>query len=87
MSNEFSNLAWVKGDIPRDREGIYFVYLDKKILGRRFATCCVRKTMNSFMVTIDSYFEWDQGVKILAWVSTDGLEPLGMEELINDTER
>lgn len=81
--NEYSHLDWHKGDIPRDRDGQYLVYLSEPVLSNRIAICRVRKIASGnpkkafgLMVTLNSNFEWDYPeCKILAWVSTDELEP------------
>lgn len=76
-SNQFSHLAWVDADIPRDRPGTYLVWLDRPSLGSRIGTCRVAKTMNSYLVTINNHFEFDCGnLKILKHVPTEGLEPM-----------
>lgn len=80
VSNEFSNIAWINGDIPRDRPGIYLVWLSKPSLGNRIGTCRVSKGMNSMVVTINGNFEFDcGGLKILAYVSAEGLGPIESE--------
>lgn len=77
MSNEFSNLAWIDGDIPRDRPGHYLVWLDKPMLGSRIAVCRAAQGRDSMVVTINSLFEFDCGGReILKYVPTDGLEPM-----------
>lgn len=77
MSNEFSNLAWIDGDIPRDRPGAYLVWLDRPALGNRIAVCRAALGSNSLIVTINSQFEFDcGGRRILKYVQTDGLEPM-----------
>ncbi len=77
MSNEYSHVAWIDGDIPRDRPGNYLVYLDRPSLGNRIAVCRAAKTMNSLIVTINNMFEFDCGnLKVLKWVEIKDLEPM-----------
>ena len=70
-------MDWIKDSPPKNKEGIYLIWLSIPRLGEHIHTYSIKKASNGYLSIIGGTFEWDMlddECKIVAYMSLNELK-------------